>query len=187
MKSSEKDLKAWIRGCKENDQSCQRKIYEMLYGKMMVVCMRYANDNQEACDILQDGFLKVFEKIRLYNDEGAFEGWVRRIIVNTAIDAIRKRKKEVLSENDSVFDDKVEDDEDLELYGGLDVHDVVDAMQELSPVYRAVFNMYVMDGLTHQEIADELNITVGTSKSNLSKARQNIKTILLKKLRQNER
>jgi RNA polymerase sigma-70 factor (ECF subfamily) len=103
--------------------------------------------------------------------------------VNTAIDAIRKRKKEVLSDNDSVFDDTVEEEEDMELYGGVDVNDVINAMQELSPVYRAVFNMYVMDGLTHQEIAEELNISVGTSKSNLSKARHNIKTILLSKLR----
>lgn len=188
MKSSERDLKEWIKGCKENDRFCQRKIYEHLYSPMMIVCLRYADDKQEASDILQDAFLKVFDKIGLYNDEGSFEGWVRRIIVNTSIDAIRKKKKEILSDDTSIYQDSQidEDDDDTTPYEGIDVNDVVIAMQELSPVYQAVFNMYVMDGMTHQEIADELNISVGTSKSNLSKARKKIKTILIGKLQRNE-
>ncbi len=189
MKSSERDLKEWIDGCKKNDRYSQRKIYEHLYSPMMIVCLRYADDRQEASDILQDAFLKVFDKIRLYNDEGSFEGWVRRIIVNTSIDAIRKKKKEILSDDTSIYQDSAIDDnenEDTSPYEGINVNDVVIAMQQLSPVYQAVFNMYVMDGLTHQEIANELNISVGTSKSNLSKARQKIKKILIEKLQSNE-
>jgi RNA polymerase sigma-70 factor (ECF subfamily) len=188
MKSSERDLKEWIDGCKENDRFCQRKIYEYLYSPMMIVCLRYADDKQEASDILQDAFLKVFDKIGLYNDEGSFEGWVRRIIVNTSIDAIRKKKKEILSDDTSIYQNtEIEDDDaDTSPYEGIDVNDVVEAMQKLSPVYQAVFNMYVMDGMTHQEIADNLNISVGTSKSNLSKARQKIKKILIEKLQSNE-
>ncbi len=187
MKSSERDLKEWIDGCKNNDRFCQRKIYEYLYSPMMIVCLRYAEDKQEASDILQDAFLKVFDKVRLYNDEGSFEGWVRRIVVNSSIDAIRKKKKEILSDDTSIYQNhESEDDDDTSAYEGIGVNDVVTAMQKLSPVYQAVFNMYVMDGMTHQEIANELNISVGTSKSNLSKARQKIKNILIDKLHSNE-
>ena len=188
MNSSERDLKDWIEGAKKNDRFCQKNIYELLYGQMMVVCLRYADDRQEASDILQDAFLKLFEKIRLYNDEGSFEGWVRRIVVNTSIDAIRKKKKAILSDDTSIYQESNSqtDDDDTNPYEGIDVNDVVEAMQKLSPVYQAVFNMYVMDGMTHQEIADELNINIGTSKSNLSKARQKIKNLLKDKLQSNE-
>lgn len=153
--------------------------------------MRYAEDRQEATDILQDGFIKVFEKISLYDDNGSFEGWVRRIIVNTAIDAIRRKKKEILTDDTSVYQssESIDPDNsgDENIYKGLSIKDVVEAMQELSPMYRAVFNLYVMDGLTHQEIAEELDISVGTSKSNLSKARANIKAILQSKIKVDER
>lgn len=186
MKPTQEELKLWIKGCKRNDKKCQRNIYEFLFSPMMGVCMRYAQDRQEATDILQDGFIKVFDKIGLYDDNGSFEGWVRRIIVNTAIDAIRKRKNELLTDDTSIYqshDDQLDDEEsETTAYRGLGVGDVVDAMQQLSPIYRAVFNMYVMDGLTHQEIAEELNISVGTSKSNLSKARARIKAILETKI-----
>ena len=99
MKSENTDISQLIEGCKKNDRTCQRKIYEMLYSKMMSVCMRYSSGRDEANDVLQDGFIKVFEKIRLYNNDGVFEGWVRRIIVNTAIDAIRKKKHEFLTDD----------------------------------------------------------------------------------------
>ncbi|MFT5602349.1 MAG: RNA polymerase sigma factor (sigma-70 family) [Flavobacteriales bacterium] len=187
MKKSNTELSDLIEGCKENNRSCQRQIYERLYSPMMGACLRYANDRQEAADILQDGFMKVFEKIKLYNDDGSFEGWVRRIIVNTAIDAIRKRKKEFLTDDTTPYQDTSEDDsEDVSKYSGIGLNDVVDAMHLLSPMYRAVFNAYVMDGLTHQEIADDMGITVGTSKSNLSKARARIKEILMRKIERNE-
>ena len=180
MKSSEIDLKDWIEGCKKNDRTCQKNIYEMLYSPMMSVCLRYAEDRQEASDILQDAFLKVFEKIRLYNDEGSFEGWVRRIIVNTCLDAIRKKKKEILSDDTALFQssETTEDDTEANPYDGIDVNDVVDAMQKLSPMYQAVFNMYVMDGMTHQEIADELYISVNTVKTQKKIAYAKLKTKL---------
>ena len=187
MKLSEKDLKDCINGCKNNNRTSQRKIYEYLYSPMMIVCLRYASDKQEASDILQDAFLKVFDKIGLYNDDGSFEGWVRRIIVNTSIDAIRKKKKEILTEDTSLYQDvKLEEDDITTPYDNIEINDVVLAMQNLSPVYQAVFNMYVMDGMTHQEIANKLEISVGTSKSNLSKARQKIKKLLIEKLQSNE-
>jgi len=187
MEKSANELPKLIEGCKRNDRKCQRLVYERLYSPMMAICMRYCNDKQEASDILQDGFIKVFERIKQYKDDGPFEGWVRRIIVNTAIDAIRKSKKEILTDDTSIYQETHVGEEDVQaMYKGLKVNDVVDAMQKLSPMYRAVFNMYVMDGLTHQEIADDLGISVGTSKSNLSKARARIKDILMRKLKRYE-
>ena len=152
---------------------------------MMAICLRYAKNEDEAKDILQDGFIKVFEKIDKYGFEGSFEGWLRRIIVNTAIDTYRKNKREY-SLNEAMVKDEnttVDFDESTSKYESLSVKDVVNSMQKLSPAYRTVFNLYVMEGMTHKEIADELNISEGTSKSNLAKAKLNIRKILNKKLK----
>ena len=114
----------------------------------------------------------------------SFEGWVRRIIVNTAIDTYRKNKKEVFIDDESRIkdDDDWEDVESESEYAGLSINDIVEAMQSLSPAYQTVFNLYVMEGYSHQEIADELEINIGTSKSNLAKAKANMKRILTEKL-----
>lgn len=182
MKSENTDISQLIEGCKKNDRTCQRKVYEMMYSKMMSVCMRYCSGKDEAHDILQDGFIKVFEKIRLYNNDGVFEGWVRRIVVNTAIDAIRKKKYEFLTDDTTPYQKEEDEDESDSIYSSIKPEDIMSAMQQLSPMYRAVFNLYVMEGFNHQEIADELNISVGTSKSNLFKAKANMKMMLIKKL-----
>jgi len=182
MKSEHTDMYTLVEGCKNNDRSCQRKVYELLYGKMMTVCRRYCRDRDEATDVLQDGFVKVFEKISLYNHEGVFEGWVRRIMVNTALDALRKKKNEFLSEDVTMFHNEVDESEDESFYSEIKMEDILKAMEQLSPMYRAVFNLYAIEGLTHQEIAEELSITVGTSKSNYFKAKANMKEQLNKKL-----
>ena len=184
MKLEQRELARIVDGCKAQNRSSQQKIYELLYSKMLPVCYRYARSKDEAKDMLQDGFIKVFEKIEQYNVDGSFEGWVRRIIVNTAIDTYRKNKKEVFIDDESrITDDS--DWEDMESeseYAGLSINDIVEAMQSLSPGYQTVFNLYVMEGYTHQEIADELEINIGTSKSNLAKAKANMKTMLTEKL-----
>ena len=159
----------------------------MFYGKMMAICRRYTKNSDQAKDILQDGFIKVFKNIDKFNFEGSFEGWVRRIIVNTAIDFTRKAKNDYLlmNENQSIddFDEDLLDEDDEEPYENpLKVGDVIEGMNKLSKAYRTVFNLYVFDNYTHQEIADALNISVGTSKSNLAKARANLKKILTKEL-----
>ncbi len=151
---------------------------------MFGVCMRYVSDKDAVQDVVQEGFLKIFTNIEGYTSKGSFEGWMRRIMVNTSIDAIRRRKATglVLGENKSfedVVDDGVEDDNDDEY--SFTVKDVQSAMAKLSPMYRAVFNLYVFDNLTHQEIALKLGINVGTSKSNLAKARRNLRKILTEK------
>ena len=152
---------------------------------MFGVCMRYVSDKDAVQDVVQEGFLKIFTNIEGYTSKGSFEGWIRRIMVNTSIDAIRRRKAAglVLGEDKSfedVVDDGVEEEFDNDEYT-FTVTDVQDAMSQLTPMYRAVFNLYVFDNMTHQEIASKLGITVGTSKSNLAKARRNLRKILNRK------
>lgn len=147
--------------------------------------MRYVSDKDAVQDVVQEGFLKVFTNIEGYTSKGSFEGWMRRIMVNTSIDAIRRRKATglVLGDEKS-FEDVVEDSVEYEVGDDeytFTVRDVQDAMSKLTPMYRTVFNLYVFDNMTHQEIAIKLGINVGTSKSNLAKARRNLRKILNKK------
>ncbi len=174
-----------IDGCIRGERLAQKKVYEMFYSKMMGVCKRYTTDDDEAKDVLQESFIKVFEKIGRFSREGSFEGWVRRIVVNTAIDFIRKKKKEGTRVSDVQIADTEPDDfgEEVESkYGNLGVKDVVEAVKQLSPAYRAVFNLYIMENYTHAEIAEDLDISVGSSKSNLAKAKMNLKKILKRRL-----
>lgn len=160
----------------------------MFYGKMMAVCRRYTNNDDQAKDILQDGFIKLFKNMEKFNFEGSFEGWVRRIVVNTAIDYVRKSKNDFLlaNENQSVedFQDQLEDaaPEEVSAAYTLEVGDIRNGMEKLSTAYRTVFNLYVFENFSHQEISEALHISVGTSKSNLAKARANLKKILTKEL-----
>ncbi len=175
-----------IDGCLRGDPRFQRRVYEMFYGKMMAVCMRYTKNTDQAKDILQDGFIKVFRSIEKFNRAGSFEGWIRRIIVNTAIDHFRRNKNTylLLGEERSIedFGDSDEEDriaeENEEEAWDVKPADVINAMQKLTPAYRTVFNLYVFEELTHKEIADMLGINIGTSKSNLAKAKHNLKKLL---------
>lgn len=179
---SEEQLKGLIEGCIQNHRKSQELIYKRFYGKMMAICRRYTRNDDQAKDILQDGFIKVFNNIGKFNFEGSFEGWVRRIVVNTAIDFTRKAKNDYLlmNENQSVedFENDLLDVQDEEFNIPLNVGDVIKGMDKLSNAYKAVFNLYVFENFSHQEIANALGITVGTSKSNLAKARANLKKIL---------
>ena len=154
----------------------------------MAVCLRYTKNHDQAKDILQDGFIKVFRSMEKFNRDGSFEGWIRRIMVNTAIDYFRRTKNSylLLGEERSIedFGDQDEEDvlEDVEQDEETDLKpaDVINAMQKLTPAYRTVFNLYVFEEMTHKEIADSLGISIGTSKSNLAKAKQNLKKLLNK-------
>ena len=152
---------------------------------MFGVCMRYVSDRDAVQDVVQEGFLKVFTNIEGYTFKGSFEGWIRRIMVNTSIDAIRRRRATglVLGEDKSFeeVEDEVQEYDVVDDEQKFTVKDVQTAMASLSPMYRAVFNLYVFDNMTHQEIAVKLGISVGTSKSNLAKARRNLRMILIKK------
>ncbi|MDG1160076.1 MAG: sigma-70 family RNA polymerase sigma factor [Flavobacteriales bacterium] len=177
----ESDLRDLINGCVRGKRKSQEELFKRYYSKMMIVSMRYTKNADEAADILQDGFLKVFAKLEAYNYEGSFEGWIRRIIANTAIDQLRKRKNDfiLLQEDQSLedFAELIEEDlgeEEVEFKPD----QVLAAMHELSTAYRTIFNLYVFENLTHKEIADKLDISVGTSKSNLAKAKRNLAKIL---------
>ncbi len=173
-----------IKGCIDGDRKCQQKLYEAFYGKMMVVCMRYTKDRDEALDVFQDAFIKVFNNLANYGNNGSFEGWVRRIMVNTSIDHIRKNKRlnEMISINEEITA-SIEDEEGGEdLLDKVSFDDVLVSVQSLSPAYKSVFNMYVVDGFSHKEISESLGISEGTSKSNLFKAKMNLKKLLTAKI-----
>jgi RNA polymerase sigma factor (sigma-70 family) len=179
---------ALVDGCMSGDRRAQQRVYELFYGKMMAVCMRYTKNTDQAKDILQDGFIKVFRSMESFNRAGSFEGWIRRIIVNTAIDHFRRSKHSylLLGEERSIEDFADSDAEDTladdvtEDLPDLKPADVINAMQKLTPAYRTVFNLYVFEEMTHKEIAESLGINVGTSKSNLAKAKMNLKKLLRK-------
>jgi RNA polymerase sigma factor (sigma-70 family) len=171
-----------VEGCKNESRSSQQEVFSKMYGVLFSICMRYASDRDEAEDILQSGFIKVFKGIENYKGDGSFEGWIKRIVVNTAIDNYRRKKvRPVVTDSELVDrsgEELADEEEDESVYNQVPVQDVMDAIQQLSPAYQTVFNLYVMEGYNHNEIAEMLEISVGTSKSNLSKARQNLKRIL---------
>ena len=171
-----------IKGCLKNDRACQKTLYEKFYGKMMSVCMRYAKDRDEAKDILHEGYIKVFDKLKNFGSKGSFEGWVRRIMVNTAIDHLRRNKHEYLIVNTVYASDQaamITDESDDNIINQVDHEEVMRAVQQLSPAYRAVFNLYVIEEYSHKEISEILDISEGTSKSNLAKAKFNLKKNLV--------
>lgn len=183
----QKDIEKLINGCMKGKRKYQEILHKAFYSKMLVVCLRYAQNRAEAEDLLHDGFIKLYQKLPKYNYQGSFEGWIRRIIANNSIDFIRKRKEftvGITSDNENFINDRQDDTketlEDIELTK-FKAEQILAAIQELSPAYKAVFNMYVLDNMTHKEIAEELGISVGTSKSNLSKAKLKIKDLLSKK------
>ncbi len=188
MEGAERALIGLVDGCIAGDRRSQQRVYELFYGKMMAVCLRYTKNHDQAKDILQDGFIKVFRSMEKFNRDGSFEGWIRRIVVNTAIDHFRRTKNSylLLGEERSIEDFGDQDEEDVIQDDGLEEEldlkpaDVINAMQKLTPAYRTVFNLYVFEEMTHKEIADALGINIGTSKSNLAKAKQNLKKLLKK-------
>lgn len=162
---SESDL---LEGCREGDRKMQQELYNRFAPKMYGVCLRYASNAEEAEDILQEGFIKIFNKINSYRGEGSFEGWIRRIFVNTAIEHFRKKTylQPITETEENTVEGKY-----LSVLDSLAEKDIIQMVQQLSPGYRTVFNMYVVEGYTHKQIADMLGISEGTSKSQLSRAK----------------
>ena len=176
---------AIIAGCLQNDAAAQRELFNRYSPKMLSVCYRFAQNREDAEDMLQEGFIKVFTQMHRFQNKGSFEGWIRRIVANTAIDAIRRSKKDpFLSDNDNDFklgaEDRMVEQEELELKD-LKAEIALEAIQLLSPAYRSVFNLYVLENYSHKEIGELLGISEGTSKSNLAKARMNLQKILNEK------
>ena len=150
----------------------QQQLYQQYYGKMMGICLRYAGSRDEALDLLHEGFIKVFQNIARYKVGTSLPAWIRTIMVNTCIDYYRKtirRRTEDIAEAHYLSID------DPDALSNLTEQEILAAVHELSPAYRAVFNLYVVEGYSHKEIADALQITESTSRSNLVKARIKLK------------
>lgn len=173
--TNESDL---IKGCLDGDRRMQEHLYQRFAGKMYAVCLRYAGKAEDAQDILQDGFVKIFKNLHMYRGDGSFEGWIRRIFVNTAIEHYR-RQVNIYSVTES-HENLLEANE-LSAIDNLSMKDLMKMIQELSPGYRTVFNLYVVEGYSHREIAEMTGISEGTSKSQLARAKGVLQQIIKKK------
>jgi len=167
-----------IRGCLKGESSCQKEIFHRFASRMLGVCNRYARNGADAEDILQDAFIKVFDKIHQFKFEGSFEGWIRRIVVNTALKkySLRRYEKEVVG-----YEIKDRDESSMEpsAYSHLSEKDLLDLINSLPDGYRVIFNLYVIEGFQHDEIAEMLGIQPGTSRSQLVKARSMLQKQIL--------
>ena len=171
---SETDL---IQGCIDGNRQMQELLYRKFSSKMYGVCLRYSGNVDDANDLLQEGFIKIFKNLNKFRGDGSFEGWIRRIFVNTSIEHFRKKVK--LYNVTEVQENTVENT-DLTILDTLAVKDIIILVNELSPGYKTVFNMHVIEGYSHKEIADILGITEGTSKSQLARAKGVLKKSLEK-------
>jgi RNA polymerase sigma factor (sigma-70 family) len=164
------DIKNIIKGCLTGNRRDQELLYRRHSAKLYAVCLQYSGNDEEARDILQEGFIKIFENLCNYKHEGSFEGWMRRIVVNTALEKFRSRHNLFrVDDIDTITEPEAEPD--TEDYSGLEAVDLLFIIRELPPKYRMVFNLFAIEGYSHREIGGMLNISEGTSKSNLSRAR----------------
>jgi RNA polymerase sigma factor (sigma-70 family) len=162
-----------ILGCINEDRQCQRELFNRYAGKMMTVCLRYARHRMEAEDILQDAFIKVFDNVKRFESKGSFEGWIRRIVVNTALKNASRHgfQKEIMG-----TDNVVETSEDPTILSKLSEEEILGLIQQLPDGYRMVFNLYCIEGFSHKEIGETLGIEESTSRSQLVKARNMLQT-----------
>ena len=164
-----------IRGCLNEERWAQRTLYETYYGKMMGVCLRYANNSEDARDILNEGFIKVFRYLDRYQVGTSLESWIRRILINTAIDFYRKAMRHRTEDLEYAKHTPSQDEDVISHHSA---QDIMAAVQQLPPAYRAVFNLYAIEGYSHKEIGEALGISESTSRSNLVKARTKLKALL---------
>ena len=179
---SEADL---INGCLNKDRKMQEMLYNRFCSKMYAVCLRYSKDAEDAQDLLQDGFIKIFKNLEKFRGEGSFEGWIRRIFVNTSIEHFRKSLRNspvpVIEPQEISIEDP-----SWNALDNLAEKDIIKMIQGLSPGYRQVFNMYVIEGYSHKDIANILGISEGTSKSQLARAKGILKKIVAGKINESK-
>ena len=174
LKKNEKQL---IEACARNERWAQQKLYEQYYGSMMGVCLRYSNNSDQAIDILHEGFIKIFRSIGKYKPGTSLNAWMRRIIINTAIDHFRKMSKRRTEDIEQAYSLSSSEPDAVSIFTE---QEILEAIQKLSSAYRTVFNLYVIEGFAHKEIADQLGISESTSRSNLVKARIKLKEYIRK-------
>ncbi len=170
------DLKQLINDCQKNNRKAQAELYQMYSSKLFAVCLKYSRNYSEAQDHLQDGFLIIFNKIEQYSFKGSFDGWLKRIMINNVLQQYRSKPFLSLVNEDVQDETEIDfDDENISLDYLLKI------IQELPDRYRLVFNLYVLDNYSHHEIAEMLFINIGTSKSNLARARMILKETIQKR------
>jgi RNA polymerase sigma-70 factor (ECF subfamily) len=179
---SSDELTRYIRGCALNERESQKKIYNSFYGYAMAICDCYAANEEDAVEILNDGFLKIFKEIHRFkaaysNEMNSFKGWLRKIMVCTAIDHFRKNVKHKMVGELNVSSVMVYSTQESPLEK-ISYDEIIRSIQNLSPAYRTVLNLFIIEGFSHEEIAEQLGIAVGTSKSNLAKARKQLQKLI---------
>ncbi|HKP32071.1 MAG TPA: RNA polymerase sigma factor [Chitinophagaceae bacterium] len=186
MTNQNENIYLLLNGCRSNNRHSQQQMYELLKDYAMRICFRYLTTHEEAEEVMNEGFVKLFKHIHQFEENrhdqvmAALKGWFRRILVNTCIDQLRKTSSflngHTLKEAHEYIADVGESGLDRISY-----KEIIASVKQLSPAYRTVFNLFVIEGLSHEEISKQLGISVGSSKSNLSKARENLRKILIKK------
>ncbi len=173
------DERQLVNACLKGDSKAQKQLYERFAPKMFGVCLRYAKDDDTAQDYLQEGFIRVFNNLDKFRFEGSFEGWIRRIVVNTALEKLRK--VDVIKNSVEVEKALFTTDDVEQVMDQINAGELLQLIQTLPTGFRTVFNLYAIEGYTHQEIGKMLHISEGTSKSQYSRARQWLQLRLNKK------
>ncbi len=177
MKKEDENIKNLILGCQKGERGSQKLLYENFFGYSLSVCLRYSKSKEEAYEILNDGFIKIFKHLqfKIFNTESPFKAWLRTVMINTALDSYRKNLKHYYHKD---LDDKLPIASNDNVLHNLAYEDLILIIQKLPPSYQVVFNLAVIDGFKHEEIAAILGISVGTTKSNLFKAREKLRMLL---------
>lgn len=165
-----------IAGCKKGDRKAQAELYNRYRSQLFGVCLRYAANNEEAKDWLQDGFIQIFKDLYQYKPTGPLGGWMRRVVINIALQHIRRKKRVFPTEDISQLTDHFETEENL--FSNFRAKALMQMVQKLPDGYRAVFNLYVVEGYSHKEIAQQLGISEATSKSQLSRAKVALRKLI---------
>ncbi len=173
------ELLEWVQACRAGSARAQRKLFKHFYSSVMCVCMRYAGSTDEAADMLNEGFLKVFSNLDKYENTGSFEAWLKRVVSNAALDYRRRYDKNVdIVDIDDVSEGQLAGHHLNDAVAQISSQELVALIQKLPPVTRTVFNLFVFEGLSHSEIAMQLNMTENTSAWHVNSARTKLKTAI---------
>jgi RNA polymerase sigma factor (sigma-70 family) len=175
LEESNDRLLAILEGCRNQTRESQKLLYREFYAYGMSICLRYADNRDEAAEILNDGFMKIFNSIRQFDLSKPLKPWLRTIMVNTSINHYRQKQRIIQAEE---MERASQESEAESIISGISYQEIIGMLQKLPPSYRTVFNLHVIEGYRHEEIAKMLSITAGTSKSNLFKAKEHLKSIL---------
>jgi len=171
------DEKQLIKGCVDGNRKAQKALYDKFSNRMMAVCLRYMKETEDARDLLQEGFIRLYTNIHKYMGEGSFDGWVRKIFVNCALE--RLRQQDILKNTDDIYETDYADIQDESTVAQLSAEEIMAYVQSLPDGFRTVFNMFAIEGYSHKEIGDKLNITESTSRSQYMRARKLLQKMIL--------